>query len=317
MLRRSALRGRQKTRLEFPLLGLLTIAGCGGAVKQTHKVPVAEVRPLLEATAGELVSRYNEQARAVRSLNARVEIRTETGSAYRGVIETYHEVNGFVLAQKPASIRMIGQAPVVASNIFDMVSDGETFHIFIPPKGKFIVGPARLARSANKPIENLRPQHLVDALFWTELAAGEPMFFEEYNAAPERYYILTVARAGPPLEVARKIWFDRGDLSVARIETFAGGGRLEGDIRYGEWEPFGDLRYPRGIELQRPHDDYTLKLHITKLTLNEEISAHRFHLEQPAGTELIKVGEEPGEKDPTAPGPAAQNPGTKDPAVKP
>ncbi len=295
--RRSALRGRQKTRLGFLLLGLLTGAGCGGAVKQTHKVPALEVRPLLEATAGELISRYNQQARAVRSLNARVEIRPETGSAYSGVIETYHEVNGFVLAQKPASIRMIGQAPVVSSNVFDMVSDGETFRIFIPPKGKFIVGPTRLVRPAKKPIENLRPQHLVDALFWPEIAPDEPMIFEEFNATPERYYILTLVRPGPPLEIARKIWFDRGDLSVARIETFAPGGRLEGDIRYGQWEPLGELRYPREIELARPHDDYTLKLQITKLALNEEISVDRFHLDQPPGTELVRVGEEPeGEK---------------------
>jgi outer membrane lipoprotein-sorting protein len=266
-------------------------------VKKTRNLPVSQVRPLLEASADALISRYNEQARAVHSLNARIEIRTETGSAYSGVIETYHEVNGFVLAQKPASIRMIGQAPVVASNIFDMVSDGETFHIFIPPKHKFIVGPTRLARPAKKPLENLRPQHLVDALFWPEISPGAPILFEEFNAAPERYYILTLLRPGPPLEIARKIWFDRGDLNVARIETFAAGGRLEGDIHYGEWEPLGELRYPREIELARPEDDYTLKLHIMKLALNEEISAERFHLEQPAGTELVKVGEEPqGEK---------------------
>jgi hypothetical protein len=298
------------------LLGLLAGAGCGGAVKQTHKVPVSEVRPLLEATAGELISRYNQQARAVRSLNARVEIRTETGSAYSGVIETYHEVNGFILAQKPASIRMIGQAPVVASNIFDMVSDGETFRIFIPPKGKFIVGPTRLARPAKKPLENLRPQHLVDALFWPEIAADEPMIFEEFNDAPERYFILTLLRPGPPLEIARKVWFDRGDLSVARIETFATGGRLEGDIHYGQWEPLAELRYPRDIELARPHDDYTLKLHVTKLALNEEISADRFHLEQPAGTELVKVGEEPAGEAPSWKDPAGKDPAEKKPPME-
>ena len=296
---------------------MISGAACGGGVKKTHKVPVSQVRPLLAATADELILRYNDQARAVHSLNARIEIRTETGSAYSGVIETYHEVNGFVLAQKPASIRMIGQAPFVASNIFDMVSDEETFHIFIPPKGKFIVGPTRLRRAGGKPIENLRPQHLVDALFWPEVAAGEPVLFEEFNATPERYYILTLVRPGPPLEIARKIWFDRSDLSVARIETFATGGRLEGDIRYADWEPLGELRYPREIALARPHDDYTLKLHITKLALNEEISADRFHLEQPPGTELIKVGEEPSGEEPAGKDPAEKKPPAEKPAVQP
>jgi hypothetical protein len=311
-LRGSALRSGQKTGWGFLLLGLAISGGCGGGVKQTQKLRPAEVRALLESTPDELISRYNRQARAVRSLNARIEIRTETGSAYSGVIETYHEVNGFVLAQKPASIRMIGQAPVVATNVFDMVSDDETFHIFIPPKNKFIVGPTHLARPAKKPIENLRPQHLVDALFWRELAAGSPILFEEFNAAPDRYYVLTVVRPGPPLEIERKIWFDRTNLSMARVETFAAGGRLEADIHYGDWEPEGELRYPREITLARPHDDYTLHLQIKKITLNEEISAERFHLEQPAGTELVKVGEETPEAKPAGPGGAE-----KDPAVRP
>ena len=37
-----------------------------------------------------------------------------TGTTYSGVIEDYHDVQGFILAQRPASIRVIGQAPVVA-----------------------------------------------------------------------------------------------------------------------------------------------------------------------------------------------------------
>jgi len=153
-------------------------AGCGGGIKTTTRVPAVEVRPSLEATADQLAEQYNQQARAVRSLNASVELNPVAGSTYTGVIEDYHDVRGFILAQRPASIRMIGQAPVVAKNIFDMVSDGETFRIFIPSKNKFVVGPTVLERPAKKPIENLRPQHLLDALFWKELPAGKTVLFE-------------------------------------------------------------------------------------------------------------------------------------------
>ncbi len=246
---------------------------------------------MLEATPEVLIARYNEMARAVRSLNAGVDITPATGSTYSGVIEDYHEVSGFVLAQKPSSIRMIGQAPVLASNIFDMVSDGETFRIFIPPRSKFIVGPAHAERPSAKPLENLRPQHLLDAFFWPEITEGQPVLFEEFNATPERYYVLTVLRSGPPLEIARKIWFDRADLNVERLQTFEPGGRLAADVLYADWQPAGETRYPRQVTLSRPHDDYKLDLHITKLTLNEELTPDRFRLEQPPGTELVRVGE--------------------------
>ena len=62
------------------------------------------------------------------------------GSAYTGVIEEYHDVGGFILAARPAMIRVIGQAPVVSKDIFDMVSDGQTFRIFIPSKNSFLIG---------------------------------------------------------------------------------------------------------------------------------------------------------------------------------
>jgi outer membrane lipoprotein-sorting protein len=262
--------------------------------KKTVVAP-ALVPPALEATADALLEQYNQIARGVRSLNATAELNPIAGSAYSGVIEDYREVRGFILAQKPEHIRLIGQAPVVAKNIFDMVSDGETFRIFLPTKNKFVVGPAAFERAAQKPIENLRPQHLLDALFWAELPAGRTVLFEEFDEAggpgqvPARFYILSLLREAAGLEIARKVWFDRADLSLARVQVYAAGGRLVSDIRYSDWQPLADLRYPRQIHLVRPRDDYRLELRITKLTLNENLSADRFRLEQPAGTELVRL----------------------------
>jgi outer membrane lipoprotein-sorting protein len=273
----------------LPTVVALLAFGC--AVSKKRVVPPAEVRPALEATASQLIAQYNQQARAVRSLNAGVELVPVAGSSYSGVIEEYHDVRGFILAQKPTHIRVIGQAPVVGKNVFDMVSDGETFRIFIPSKNKFIVGPAVFERLSKKPIENLRPQHLLDALFWTEIDLRQQVLFEEFNADAARYYILTVVRGVSALEIVRKIWFDRSDLSLARIQLYASGGRLISDIRYAGWQPVADVRYPRQIWLARPRDDYQLEIRLTRLTLNEDIATNRFQLEQPAGTELVRVGE--------------------------
>jgi len=288
-LRRGLLRGRRPIWTLWLAVLPPLLSGC--AVSEKHTVPPAQVRPALEATADQLIAQYNQHARAVRSINAGVEIVPVAGSSYSGVIEEYHDVRGFILAQKPAHIRMIGQAPVVAKNVFDMVSDGETFRIFIPPKNKFITGPAAFERPAKKPIENLRPQHLLDALFWPELEPGKTVLFEEFNAEPARYYVLTLLRGSGTLEIARKIWFDRTDLSITRVQLYGPGGRLVSEIRYADWQPAADVRYPRHIWLERPHDDYRLEVRITRLQLNEEIAAERFRLEPPPGVELVRMGE--------------------------
>ena len=60
----------------------------------------------------------------------------------------------------------------------------------------------------------------------------------------------------------------------------------------------GVTPFPRVIRLERPHDDYKLDLQVTKISLNEEIPSERFKLEQPAGTELVRVSDATESKQP-------------------
>jgi len=276
------------------------LAGGCAPVKVVTRIPAGTPHPLLNATKADLLAKYNRQAQAIQSLNASVKLRPTAGSEATGEIEQYHEVNGFILAARPASIRVIGQAPVVGKNIFDMVADAETFRIFIPSKNKFITGPARSEKRAEKPIENLRPQHLLDALFWKPVSDGQAVLFEESDQTAGRAYELTLlrpgttpaaAQAGQDFEVDSRIYFDRADLSVSQISIFAPGGTLAAEIHYRDWQPWGDAQFPRAISLSRPHDDYRLDMEITKLTLNAPIASDRFHLDQPAGSELVQVGD--------------------------
>jgi hypothetical protein len=284
---------------------------CGGAVSAKRNLPAEQIVVVKDATREELLEKYNGVARGVKSVNATVELKPVAGSKYSGVIEEYHEVKAFLLAERPAYIRMIGQAPVIGKTVFDMTGDAESFRVSIPSKNKFLVGAVSLERTSSKPIENLRPQHLLEALLWTEIRKEEdPPLFEEFNDERARYYVLTVLHGGYQKEISRKIWFNRADLEVARLQEFGRKGALLSDVRYSDWEPLtgdqaqtsaaasGITFFPRVIQIDRPHDDYRLDLQVTKLTLNEDIPADRFKLEQPLGSELVRVGEDAPEKKP-------------------
>ena len=286
-----ALRLALKSSLAGLLCALAFSGGCAVSRKRVVK-PVA-MQPSLSATKPDLLTRYNHLASALNSLTAQVRMTPTAGSALSGVIEQYHEVNGFILAARPASIRVIGQAPVVAKDIFDMVSDGETFRIFIPSKNKFIVGPTALQREAKKPIENLRPQHLFDALLWPEIPRTAAVLLEQIEDPPKRFYILSIAAAASgEWNLSRKIWFDRVDLQVARIQVYGPDGAIISDARYGDWQPAGGESYPRLVSIARPADEYQLEIRITQLTLNQPVPSSRFQLAQPPGTELVQLGEE-------------------------
>jgi hypothetical protein len=189
--------------------------------------------------------------------------------------------------------------------VFDMTSDGDTFRVSIPSKNKYLVGAVAVERASSKPIENLRPQHLLDALLWPEIRKEEAVTLKEFNGENARYYILTVLRGGYQVEVLREIWFDRSNLQVARMENFGPKGILLSDIRLADWQPpdgaagqgapaplsNGVASFPRAIRIERPHDDYKLDLQVAKVSINEEIPAERFKLQQPMGAELVRVGD--------------------------
>jgi outer membrane lipoprotein-sorting protein len=286
--------------------------GCGvNAVRNTTTV-TPKARPVIkDASREELLEKYNQMALGVKSVNATVVLKPVAGSKYSGLIEEYHEVKAFLLAARPADIRMIGQAPVIGTTVFDMASDDETFRVSIPSKNKFLVGQVSAERAGSKPIENLRPQHLLDALLWPEIRKEETVLFEEFNDETARYYVLTVLRGGYRTEILRKIWFDRADLQVVRLQSYGPKGALLSDVHVSDWQPLladqqhpagtatsGVAAFPRSIRIDRPHNDYRLDLQISKVAVNEEIPADRFKLEQPAGSELVRVGETPEDKQP-------------------
>lgn len=315
-------------RCVWTCLFLATLAAiscsCHGPVVTGHRqIPVAERPVAKEATREELLDAYNAIARNIKTLNATVELKPTAGSAYSGVIDEYHEVKAFLLAARPADIRMIGEAPIIGKTVFDMASDGEAFRVWIPSKDKFLVGSVTAERNSAKPIENLRPQHLLDALLWPEIRKQEAVTLTEFNDEKGRYYVLTVLRGGYQLEVLREIWFDRSNLQVARIQTFGPKGVLLSDVSFSDWEPMDNAAasqgnataaaaaptaatpaaqavasFPRSIRIERPHDDYTLDMQVTKIAWNEDIPADKFKLEQPAGSELVRVGDGSDNKTP-------------------
>jgi outer membrane lipoprotein-sorting protein len=286
-------------------MAVATLAAFSGGCASTNVVtkkrdyptssrPVARV-----AAREELLEKYDAFASSVKSLNATVELKTTAGSQYSGLIQEYHEVKAFLLAARPADVRMVGQAPVIGKTIFDMASDGKEFRVWLPTKNKFLVGDVRLERNSEKPLENLRPQHLLDALLWPEIRKEEAVLIEEFNDENARYYVLTVLRGGYTTEIYRKIWFDRADLNVVRLQSYGPKGALLSDVHVSDWQPLtatptgaaasGPQTFPRTIRIDRPRDDYRLDLQITKIDLNVDLAADRFEIPQPPNSELVRV----------------------------
>jgi hypothetical protein len=271
-----------------------TLFSAGGCLvkRETRVRPSALPPPAQEATLQDLVTKLNSWSAAVRTMTATVDLAPTAGSVYSGVIREYRDVKGFLLLESPSLLRMQGQAPVVRTQVFDMVSSGEEFRLYIPPKQKFIVGKNAANPPAKNSIENLRPQHILEALLVPAIdPAREKCFLEEAEDGSQQHYLVTVVEPGEggELRLRRKAWFDRSTLELSRMQFYSPRGNCQEDVRYADYQDFQGVRYPSRIELGRPIEDYSLVITFVKATFNQPIGPGKFELKKPEGAELVDL----------------------------
>src|SRR5207253_1128288 len=186
--------------------------------------------------------------------------------------------------------------PVVATTVLEMVSDGQQYRVSIPINNKFFVGDATAPPTSKNTLLNLRPQHILDALFVdVRDYAGNPKvatFLEEAINGRIRYYVIQFVNVdGRNSRLLEKIWIDRTNLQVTRKQLFTGDGRVQTDVQYSGYLALAGTMVPQVISIERPIEDYNLRLTFQPATLkiNEKLADGAFLLERPAGSELVQA----------------------------
>ncbi len=282
------------------LLAVLPTMGC---LFRTR--PVEETyskAPLRESTQAGLIDTINQQAAKIRSLQATVDIDTSAGGAKKGHVTDYKEIRGYVLARKPAMLHMIGLLPIVRTTAFDMVSNGQEFKLWIPPKNRFVVGRNDVqTRNADQPMESIRPQDIYDALLIrhidpeNEIAVLENSEEILHDAKGHRVlqedYELIVIRKKSDSEgmLSRKIVFSRTDLLPHRQYIYDDQGKLVTDARYANYKEYDGVSFPSRIEIKRPQEEYDITLNMLKLEINKALRDDQFALEQPPGAVVVHL----------------------------
>lgn len=275
------------------LAGMLLAAGC--AVRQREAIPPTQLAPVWkDATLAELIGQVRQMEDAIETFQATVEIEPSVTRIEEAEVVHYRDVRAFILIRRPAHLRMIGLSPVARTTAFDMASNGTEFGLYVPSRNRFIIGDSREGRRSESALENLRPQHILDALLWQ---APEPereqAVLEVSGEGATSYYIVHVLRSSNEgqLLLARNLWFERRNLSLERLQIFDSSGEELTDARYFDYGEFSGISYPRTIAIDRPQDRYGLALTVTELEFNLPLGDEKFQLEQPPGTELRDLDE--------------------------
>jgi hypothetical protein len=285
-------------RLALPVLVLcLLSAATSSCIARRRLIPRAgNTKALLVADLPTLLAAIIKQYAAVHDFSATVDMVPALGSTEKNHITEYKDVRAYIRFRKLSDIRLIGLMPVVRSKMFDMVSDGADFKLYIPSKGRFVVGRNAIEQPSPNKLENLRPQHFLDALVVRPIdPKTDKVMIENFTDEDNAYYIVHEIRERPDgtLQLRRTIWYSRLDLLMARQMIFDETGNLLTDARYSQWRPYDNVPFPKHIEINRPRDEYAMVLDIVDMKINKGIPDNQFVLDQPEGTTLQTIGPPP------------------------
>ena len=290
---------KQRISAVLLILATLPVTGC---LFRTHKVARNyDPDKLKTATKPELIAYINRQAAQIQTMQATVDIDTSVGGEKKGKITEYKEIRGYVLARKPAMLRMEGLMPIVRTRAFDMVSDGKQFRVWIPPKNRFVVGQNDVVTAnPQQPLENLRPQVIYDALLLRELDpqteiailedGKEIMVGDKGHKFDQPAYEIDVIRGqGMDSWLNRKIVFNRETLLPDRQMIYDQAGTLVTDASYSDYKDYSGVNFPSKIEIKRPQEEYDITLNVVKLDINKPLGDNTFVLDQPPGVQVIHL----------------------------
>ena len=219
-----------------------------------------------------------------------MEVTTSTGGGKQGKVTEYTSFSAYILLRRPDDLHFIGFLPVVGSKMVDMVTNGQTFTMVIPPKSRVITGSNNISAPSSNPLENLRPGIFTDSLLIRSAGPQDLVSLTSddriYQPDPSRKDMIdepeydigifrTVANS-TELKTQRVIHVGRATLLPYQQDIYDEKGRLVTVATYSDYKLFGQTTFPSHITIKRPLDELSLTLTITQLAVNQELEDDQF-----------------------------------------
>lgn len=279
--------------------------GLTGCFSTTRLVLKTQAPTVYQTASVEQVEQeVSERDAAVKTLKAQVQITATTGGSKEGKLKEYTSFTGYIFVEKPADLRVILQLPLLGSRALDMVSTGDSFTLMHASShgNVWVEGSDKVTTPSKNGLENLRPSVFLDSLLlpgvtpdeFVTMTESSRVLHEDVHHKTETVepdYNLTVLRksSGNILRVQRIVRINRVTMLPYQQDIYNDKGELVTQATYEDYQTHAGQQFPAVITIRRPVDEYSLKIDVTKLTLNEPFEADQFELVIPPGTKVQKL----------------------------
>jgi outer membrane lipoprotein-sorting protein len=276
--------------------GLISMApALTGCLTHTRIVPRTHLAELVIGTSlDQLVKQVNTQYDAIKTFKATIEIAATTGGSLQGHVTEYPRFSGYIFMQKPEDLRVILLVPVLRNQAMDMVSDGKSWKLWIPPRNRAMDGTSQVTEPSKNGFENLRPAVFFNSLFIRGMDPGEiaslttdirivqdPKKKKDLIEEPDYELQILSQPEGQTAHTHRVIHISRVDLKPFQQDIYDADGKVVTQAAYSNYQKYGDISFPSKIVITRPLDQYSLTVTITKLTLNQAMDKDQFEMKIP------------------------------------
>ncbi len=278
-------------------LAMVPLSGCIFTTRKLPKPLVPEVVQI--ATPEQLVDHMNQRWDALKSIRADVQIRFTQMKTQEGVAKDWTTFPAIILMRKPEDLRVVGFWPVLHTRMFDMVSNGADFTLYVPSKDVAYEGPNALTHKSPNTIENMRPGFFLDSLMVRGMSPDDEYMVRADSDTvvdvkkkhllliPE--YILSIMRhkAGSrELQPIRVITFHREDLLPYQQDLYDDQGNLQTQVNYGRYVEYGDNLFPSTVTIKRPLEGFEAVLTVQRVTENLPLKDDQFQVQIPSDTRV-------------------------------
>ncbi len=276
---------------------MVLLSGC---LFTTRRLPVPKAPTVTQtATAEQLAQKIDQRWDQMNSLRADVQIQFTQIKTQAGVAKDYTSVPAIILMRKARMLRVVGFVPVLHTRMFDMVSNGQDFTVYVPSKALAYKGPNTLTHKSANTLENIRPGFFLDSLVVRGLDSGDEYMLtadtdtvedaKKKNLLIVPEYIFSVMQRKPgtqELRPMRVIHFHREDLLPYQQDLYDEQGTLETQVFYGRYADFGPNKFPSTVTIKRPQEGFQAVLTVSRVTENVEVKDDQFQIQLPADTKV-------------------------------
>lgn len=249
----------------------------------------------MSSTLDQLVQQVNTQYDSLKTMKATVEIAASVGGSLQGHVTSYPSFSGYIFLRKPEDLRVILLVPVLRNQAMDMVSNGKTWKLWIPPRNRAMEGTSQVTTPSKNGLENLRPAVFFDSLLVRGLGPDEiasltsdirivpdPKKKKDLVEEPDYELQILSQPQGQTAHTHRVIHISRTNLLPYQQDIYDDSGKIVTSAVYSNYQTYDKIQFPSKIVITRPIDEYTLTVTITKLTLNQPLANDQFEMKIPS-----------------------------------